>query len=72
MTFSEAEVWLRKKLYTVYDERVMMIVKRFNCVVLLNEMQLFCRLQIGIPKAEEKQILEKLQDMHGVDVKKVS
>lgn len=56
--------------YTMMND-VMIIVKRFHCVVLQNEMQLFCRLQVGVPKAEESLFLEKLKDFHSVEVKKV-
>lgn len=55
--------------YTMMND-VMIIVKRFHCVVLQNEMQLFCRLQVGVPKAEESLFLEKLKDFHSVEVKK--
>jgi uncharacterized YigZ family protein len=54
--------------YTLMNE-VMMVVKRFGCVVLQNEMQLFCRMVIGIPKESLELCLEKLHELHGVDVK---
>lgn len=55
--------------YTMMND-VMIMIKRFHCVVLLNEMNLFCRLQVGVPKAEESSFLEKLKDLHSVEVKK--
>lgn len=55
--------------YTLMND-VMMVVKRFGCVVKLNETQLFCRLLIGVPKAEEPLFLEKIKDMHGIELKK--
>lgn len=54
--------------YTLMNE-VMMVVKRFGCVVLQNEMQLFCRMAIGIPKESLEPCLDKLNDLHGVEVK---
>lgn len=57
--------------YTLMND-VMMMVKRFGCVVYVNEMQLFCRMVIGVPKAEEALFLQKLQDTHGVEIKKVA
>jgi len=54
--------------YTLMNE-VMMVVKRFGCVVFQNEMQLFCRMAIGIPKESLDLCLEKLHELHGVDVK---
>lgn len=56
--------------YTLMNE-VMMVVKRFQCTVLQNEMQLFCRMVIGIPKQHLELCLEKLRDMHTVEIKPV-
>lgn len=56
--------------YTLMNE-VMMVVKRFGCVVLQNEMQLFCRMVIGIPKESLELCLDKLGDLHGVEVKEL-
>ena len=53
--------------YTLVNE-VMMVVKRFECVVLQNEMQLFCTMRIGIPKESLERCLEKLDSLHGVEV----
>ena len=57
--------------YTLMNE-VMMIIKRFNCEVLSNEMQLFCLMEIGIPKAAEVNCIEKLRELYGVQLKKLS
>jgi hypothetical protein len=51
---------------------VMMVIKRFNCEVLSNEMQLFCLIQIGIPKATEENCVEKFRELYGVQLKKLS
>ena len=53
--------------YTMMND-VMVIVKRFHCLVMQNEMQLFCQLQLGVPKSEEQSFLEKLKDFHSVTV----
>jgi len=53
--------------YTVMNE-VMMVVKRFGLSVLQNEMQLFCRMVIGIPKENLDLTLEKLQHMRGLEL----
>ena len=55
--------------YTLMNE-IMMVVKRFSCVVIESEMQLFCKMLIGVPKETEQLSLEKLGDLHGVEVKK--
>lgn len=56
--------------YTLMNE-VMLVVKRFGCLVFKNEMQLFCRMVIGIPKTNLDLCVDKLKDMHGVDISTV-
>ena len=56
--------------YTLINE-VMTLLKRFNCEVLSKEMQLFCHMQVGIPKATEEAILEKLRELYSLQIKKV-
>lgn len=57
--------------YTLMNE-VMLVVKRFGCAVIQNEMQLFCRMVIGVPKVDEEACVHKLTDLHGVEVRKLS
>jgi uncharacterized YigZ family protein len=57
--------------YTLMND-VMVVVKRFGCMVLVNEMQLFCRMVLGVPQAEEALFLQKVQDTHGIELKKVT
>ncbi len=49
---------------------VMMVLKQFNCTILLNEMQLFCIIEAGIPKNRLEEVLHKLKDLQNVTVKK--
>jgi uncharacterized YigZ family protein len=56
--------------YTLVND-VMMVVKRFGCVILQQEMQLFCRMQVGIPREVADTCTEKLKDLHGVQMKRV-
>ena len=56
--------------YTLMNE-VMMIIKRFDCEVMSNEMQLFCRMQICIPKVSEEGCLEKLRELYGIQLMKI-
>jgi uncharacterized YigZ family protein len=51
---------------------VMNLVKQFGCSVAGQEMQLFCLLRIGIPKARLAEVLYKLKDFHPMDVKQVT
>ena len=53
--------------YTLMNE-VMMIVKQFNCTVAGQEMQLFCLLKIGIPKARMEEVLYRLKEIHALEV----
>ncbi len=55
--------------YTRMNE-VMMVVKQFNCTVLLQEMQLFCHLRIGISKARLEEVVYRLKELQGVEVVK--
>ena len=56
--------------YTLMND-VMIFVKRYSGVVLQNEMQLFCRLIVGVPKAEEQFFSERITDIHGVELRKL-
>lgn len=56
--------------YTLMNE-VMIFVKRYHCVVLANEMQLFCQMVVGVPKAEEIHFTDRIGDIHGVEVRKL-
>ena len=57
--------------YTLMNE-VMMVVKRFGLTVLQNEMQLFCRMVIGIPREILGLCLDKMKDMHGMEIKPIA
>lgn len=55
--------------YTILND-IMMVVKQQNCTVYGQELQLFCSMDIGIPKAVQELALLKLQDIHGLEIKK--
>ncbi|HYO20771.1 MAG TPA: YigZ family protein [Flavisolibacter sp.] len=55
--------------YTLMND-VMMFVKRYSGVVLRKEMQLFCSLVVGVPKAEEQVFTERITDLHSVECRK--
>jgi uncharacterized YigZ family protein len=57
--------------YTLMND-VMLVVKRYGCVVLENEMQLFCRTKIGVPKVDEEACLIQLKELHSLEVRKVN
>jgi uncharacterized YigZ family protein len=55
--------------YTLMNE-VMLAVKRFSCVIIESEMQLFCRMKIAIPKESLENCLSKLEGLHTIEIKK--
>ena len=56
--------------YTQMND-VMMISKQFDCLVSKQEMNLFCSLEIGIPKNRLDEVLYKLKDLRGVEIGKL-
>lgn len=56
--------------YTLMNE-VMMIVKQCGCSVVGQEMQLFCLLKVGIPKARLDEVLYRLNGIHALEVIKM-
>jgi uncharacterized YigZ family protein len=57
--------------YTQMNE-VMTVAKQFDCHVTRQEMNLFCSLQIGVPKNRLDEVLYKLNDLRNVEVEKLN
>jgi uncharacterized YigZ family protein len=55
--------------YTIMND-VMTIIKQCDCIVLSQDMQLFCRMQIAVPKNRLEEVLYKLKDVRDVVVDK--
>ena len=55
--------------YTIMND-VMMVVKQNNCTVLSQDLQLFCEMEIGVPKSGEELCLLRLKDIYGLVIKK--
>jgi uncharacterized YigZ family protein len=53
--------------YTQMNE-IMRLVKQFECVVIKQETQLFCSMDIGIPKNRAEDVLYKLGEIRGIQV----
>ena len=47
---------------------VMLIVKQYNCSIIQQDTQLFCYMQLGIPKVKKNEVLFKLNDLQGVEI----
>jgi uncharacterized YigZ family protein len=56
--------------YTIMND-VMMIIKQCDCVILGQDMQLFCVVKIAIPKNRLEEVLYKLKAIHTVAIAKV-
>jgi len=56
--------------YTQMNE-VMRIMKQFDCQIIKQENQLFCLTEIGVPRQWEKDIVYKLEQLRGVEWKKL-
>jgi uncharacterized YigZ family protein len=57
--------------YTQMNE-VMMVLKQFNCTILAQEMQLFCRIRTGIPKNRLEEAIYRLNELQNVIIKRES
>ena len=53
--------------YTLMNE-VMTIVKQCNCTIVNQEMQLFCRVTVAIPKNRLEEVLYKLKAIHRLEM----
>lgn len=62
-------VEIKYELQCNYTEinAVMHIIKQFNCTVLKNEAQLFCRIETGIPKNKIQEVLSALKDLKNLE-----
>lgn len=56
--------------YTMMND-VMKVVKQFDCVVRRQDMQLFCSMEIAVPKNRLDEVLFKIKDLRGVDAEKL-
>ena len=60
-------VYYRLQFDHTQTHEVMKLVKHFDCVILRQEMQLFCSLEIGVPKSRLEEVLNNLKDLKGVE-----
>lgn len=56
--------------YTKMND-LMTIVKKYNCTVLNQKMELFCVMDIGIPKNNLELLLLRLKEIRGVELEKI-
>jgi putative IMPACT (imprinted ancient) family translation regulator len=56
--------------YTIMND-VMTIVKQCECTVVSQDMQLFCRIEIAVPKNRLEEVLYKLKGLRSLEISKV-
>jgi uncharacterized YigZ family protein len=56
--------------YTKMNE-VMIIVKKYSCTVFNQQIELFCRLEVGIPKANHELVLLKFKEIGGLEMQEL-
>ncbi len=56
--------------YTEMNE-VMRIIKQYNCSLIKNEMQLFCKIETGIPKNKIDDVLGSFQNIKNLEFHKL-
>jgi uncharacterized YigZ family protein len=57
--------------YTISND-VMRIVKKYACVLIKQDLQLFCNYEVGVPRQIEKECLAALEELRGLAIKKKS
>ncbi len=67
-------VEIRYELQFNYTEMndVMRIIKQYNCTVIRNEMQLFCKIEIGIPKTDLTEIIASFEEIKNLELHKLN
>lgn len=56
--------------YTQMND-VMMLVKKYNCSIIEQEAQLFCKMKIGVPKSRLEEFLYNVNDLKDVEMRKI-
>lgn len=56
--------------YTQMNE-VMMVVRKFNCTVIRQELNLFCRLKTGIPKSRLDEALYHFKEIRNIEIRAI-
>src|SRR4051794_4277389 len=66
----QKQVLLNYRLHFDYTKmnEVMIIVRQFGCEIIKQENQLFCDLEIGIPKGRVNEVLFRLKELQSVEM----
>ena len=57
--------------YTISND-VMRLVKKYGCFLLTQDLQLFCRYEVGVPRQIEKDCIAAFEELRGLSIKKKS
>lgn len=61
------QMYILKFDYTILNE-VMRIVKAHHCEIKMQSLTLFCEMHIGIAMADEANAVQKMQELHGLEI----
>jgi uncharacterized YigZ family protein len=53
--------------YTIVNE-VMRIIKRYECIIISQDMQLFCKIELSIPKSVLELCLIQFKNLNGLEI----
>ena len=53
--------------YTKMNE-VMILVKKYNCSIIKQQMELFCTMEIGVPSSNHELAILKFGEIHGIEL----
>jgi uncharacterized YigZ family protein len=57
--------------YTISND-IMRIVKKYGCILLKQDLQLFCSYEVGVPRQIENECFVALEELRGLSIKKKS
>ena len=55
--------------YTKLND-IMMVVKKFHCSILRQDLQLFCNMTLGIPFKNLEEVISRFKEIHSLEIKK--
>jgi uncharacterized YigZ family protein len=66
----QKQVLLKYRLHFDYTQMndIMIILRQFGCEVTRQEMQLFCELEIGVPKGRVNEVVFKIKELQAVEL----
>lgn len=72
-TIVQKPVLIRYRLQFDYTRMndVMRVIKHEECSVFVQELHLFCSVEVGVPKSKETALVRKFSEQKGIDVKRI-